>query len=126
MWLYFLAWFGMMALAVVNGVVRESFYRGAVGELRAHQISTLTLLVLIFAYVWIITGWWPAVSGEQAWWIGLMWMLMTVTFEFGMGRFISGKPWKELLLDYNVLRGRVWILIPLGTLVIPWLVYVIK
>jgi hypothetical protein len=37
--------------------------------------------------------------------------VLTVAFEFGFGHFIAHKPWSELRADYNVLRGRVWILV---------------
>jgi|GEM_PF-5194759 len=37
-----------------------------------------------------------------------------------MGRFISHLSWSDMLADYNVLKGRVWIFVPLITLLAPW------
>jgi hypothetical protein len=43
---YFIVWFGMMVLAIVNGVFRDFTYKPYVGDLAAHQISTAVLIVL--------------------------------------------------------------------------------
>jgi hypothetical protein len=32
-------------------------------------------------------------------------------------RAIEGQPWPEVFEDYDVLAGRIWILVPLWTLV---------
>jgi hypothetical protein len=44
---YFVAWFPIIILAFANATVREVVYRKYVGELNAHQLSTLILCVLI-------------------------------------------------------------------------------
>ncbi len=43
---YFFAWFGMMVLAIINGGLRDLAYKSHVGDLPAHQISTVILIVL--------------------------------------------------------------------------------
>lgn len=53
--------------------------------------------------------------------IGLLWMVMTLGFEFGAGHFLFKKPWSELLLDYNIAKGRIWVLVPIVTATAPWL-----
>jgi hypothetical protein len=40
------AWLGVVVLASVNGVLHR-LYVGSLGELRAHQVSTLVLLILL-------------------------------------------------------------------------------
>src|SRR3954465_6319305 len=37
---------------------------------------------------------------------------VTIAFEFGFGRAVAQKPWEELLADYDLARGRLWLLIP--------------
>ncbi len=46
---YAAAWLLLMIAAVANGAVRELVYRPAAGELAAHQISTLTAILLFGA-----------------------------------------------------------------------------
>jgi hypothetical protein len=41
-----LAWIGVVVAAFINGVLHRG-YEGAVGELRAHQVSSGILLILI-------------------------------------------------------------------------------
>jgi hypothetical protein len=121
-WKYFLAWFGMMILAIVNGGIRDYAYKLYVGTLAAHQISTLTLIIIMTGYFWFLTKTWPIQSANQSWMIGTMWFMMTEVFEFGMG-LIGGKPWSTLFYAYNVFAGQVWIFIPLWVLVGPYIFY---
>jgi hypothetical protein len=116
---YFFAWFGMMILAIVNGGLRDFVYKLHVGDLPAHQISTVILMVLLAGYFRLLTAIWPIRSASQAWVIGGMWFLMTEAFEFGMG-FIEGASWSTLFQAYNVCAGQVWIFIPLWVLIGPY------
>lgn len=75
------------------------------------------------AYFWLLASIWPIESSRQAWAIGWMWLLMTLAFEVGLGRFIAGNTWGQVLHDYNVFAGRVWILIPLWTLIGPYVFF---
>jgi hypothetical protein len=120
---YIAAWLGMMALAVLNGIARDRLYGPRVGELAAHQFSTAILLVLFGAYFHVLQHVWPITSAEEAWLIGVAWLLMTLLFETTLGRLVAREPWRKVLADYNVLAGRVWILVPIWVLVGPWVVF---
>ena len=52
-----------------------------------------------------------------------MWLAMTLMFEFGAGHYLFRTPWSTLLADYNLLAGRLWILVLVATLTAPALVY---
>jgi hypothetical protein len=122
MWKYFLAWFGMMILAILNGGIREMVYKQYFGNITAHQISTLFLLALISGYFWFLIKIAPMKSSNQAWIIGGMWFIMTEVFEFGMGVF-SEKSSAELFQAYNIFAGQLWVLIPLWVMISPPLFY---
>ena len=47
---------------------------------------------------------------------------MTLAFEFLFFHYAAGKPWEVLLADYNVLQGRIWVLVPLTELFGPPLI----
>jgi hypothetical protein len=119
---YFFAWFVMMVLAIINGGLRDFAYKSLVGDLAAHQISTVVLVVLLAGYIWFLTRIWPIKSAAQAWIIGGMWFLMTEAFEFGMG-LIAGDSWTKLLHAYNIFAGQVWIFIPLWVLMGPYVFF---
>lgn len=120
---YFFAWFGMMILAIINGGFRDFAYKSLVGDLPAHQISTVILIVLLAGYFWFLTTAWPIKSAPQAWVIGGLWFVMTEAFEFGMGRFIAGDSWSKLFYAYDVLAGQVWIFIPVWVLIGPYVFF---
>ena len=122
---YFLFWFPMLLLAVINGTARDFLYKERVGELAAHQISTFSLLLLFGIYIYLIIAKYPPGSRMQSLLIGFLWLSLTLAFEFGFGRF-TGNSWSKLFGEYNILRGRVWILIPIWVTVAPYLFYNIQ
>ena len=117
---YFLLWFPMVLLAVINGAAREMLYKASLGDLGAHQLSTVTLLLLFSIYIWLVIRRWPPASDRQAMLVGLLWLVLTLAFEFGFGRF-GGRSWSSLLQEYNVVAGTVWVLIPAWVAVAPFI-----
>jgi hypothetical protein len=120
---YFFLWFPIVLLAVLNGTLRDFGYKPFAGDLTAHQISTVTLILLIAVYLRILRTRWKITSANQAWLIGLMWLGMTIAFEFGFGHYIAGNPWSKLLHDYNIAEGRVWCFILIAVLIGPYISY---
>jgi len=103
----------MLVLAIINGTVRDLGYKKYVDELVAHQISTITLLILFSIYMSFIVKKYSPHSGNQAILLGLFWMTLTLFFEFGFGKY-RGNSWEKLLAEYDILKGRIWILIPIA------------
>ncbi len=120
---YLAAWVGMAVLAILNGILREKGYGRFMGDLAAHQVSTLLAIALFGGYVWVFTGWVPIDSPAQAAQIGLLWLCMTVLFEFGFGHFAAGHSWAELLHDYNLFKGRLWVLVLIWIAVAPYVCF---
>jgi hypothetical protein len=120
---YILAWFPMVVIAIANGVLRESWYGKRFSELAAHQISSLTGIILFGVYIWLVVRFWRPASTGQAIAIGLLWLVMTIAFEFLFGHYVAGHSWQRLLHDYNLLAGRIWLLVLLWVAVAPYLFY---
>ncbi|MBL8446270.1 MAG: hypothetical protein JNJ44_02530, partial [Zoogloeaceae bacterium] len=55
----------------------------------------------------------------QGWQVGIGWLASTVVFEFGMGRWVLGKPWSDLLAAYTFTDGNLWPLVLLTVLLAP-------
>ncbi|MFZ5898149.1 MAG: hypothetical protein ACOYU7_03035 [Bacillota bacterium] len=123
MFRYVIAWVPMVLIAIFNGVLREMGYRKYLGELHAHQVSTLTAILLFGLYVWAIIRFWRPESSGQAIAIGVIWLGLTVAFEFLFGHFVMGHPWSRLLHDYNILAGRLWLLVLAWVTVAPYVFY---
>lgn len=123
MWKYVIAWAPMIFIAIANGIFREKFLVGRLRELAAHQASTGILVILFGIYIWIVTRNWKPESAEQAIFIGLLWLGLTVLFEFLFGHYVAGHSWSKLFQDYNILKGRVWILILVWVTIAPYIFY---
>ena len=118
---YILAWIPMIFIGIINGIVREVTYGKYLNELRAHQISTITGVLLFSFYIWTLTRLWSIESPEQALLIGFIWLGLTVVFEFAFGHYVAGHSWSRLLSDYNILAGRVWIVVLIWIAIAPLL-----
>jgi hypothetical protein len=105
------AWLGGTVLAIGNGVAREVLYADRVGDLAAHQISTATFLALFAAYFAALERRWPIATTRRAVEIGATWVLLTVGFEFGFGHWVDGKSWSELLENYDLASGHLFVLV---------------
>jgi hypothetical protein len=123
MWKYLLAWFPMIPIAIGNGALRQGWYGKHVGELAAHQISTGVAIVLFGIYIWLVVRALRPASGRQAFVIGLTWLALTVAFEFLFGHYVAGHSWRALLNDYDLLAGRLWVLVLAWLTLAPYLFY---
>lgn len=113
----------MVFIAIANGFLRDTGYGRHMTELRAHQLSTFTGVVLFGIYIGTIIHFWPPASAGQAIAIGLSWLVMTILFEFGFGHFVAGHSWARLRQDYNMSAGRVWPVILVWVATAPYLFY---
>jgi hypothetical protein len=99
-----LAWMLIILAETVHGAVRELFIAPVLGDLRARQWGVLMGCMLIFAVAWLTVRWIGA-RGRSAWLvIGALWMTLTLTFEFAVGRAL-GYSWQRILSDYDPARG---------------------
>lgn len=115
---YLIAWLGLMVLAFLNGFAREFWLETQYSTGVAYQLSTVLLLVLFTAYFWWLFKRWPVKSTGQAWAVGTIWLLLTLGFEFGLG-LAGGLTWQDLLQQYNVAAGELWIAVPIYVLFAP-------
>ena len=123
---YFLIWIPMVLIAIANGAARDLWYGKHFAVPFAHQLSTLTALLLFSLYIWAVLRIFPLQSSRHAVAIGLMWLGLTIAFEFVFGHYVAGLSWSRLLSDYNVLAGRLWLLIPLWLAIAPYVFYRLK
>lgn len=114
-----IVWLGLLALAVANGAVREAFLTPRVGGAAGHGISTVLLSVGILAMGWLSIPWIGPQSVQDAWLVGIIWVFLTIAFEFLGGHFLFGRPWNLLMADYNILAGRIWVMVLIVSLITP-------
>ena len=120
---YLLAWFAMLGIALGNGILWQFAFAPVMPELRAHQISTLIASLLIGGVVWRVIRRWPPSSGRQALGIGVFWLALTVAFEFFLGLVLARRPLAQVLQDYHLLEGRLWVLFLTWLTLAPWVFF---
>ena len=120
---YSLLWFALAIIAIVNGILREQTYGKFISELAAHQLSTLTGIILSGVFVYFIHRIWAIESSRQAWIIGSIWLILTIIFEFGFGHYIVDHSWKQLISDYNIFQGRLWSLFLVWIFILPVMIH---
>jgi len=120
---HILAWPPMIIVGIANGLLRQVLFAKPLGEQRAHQLSSLTAIVFFGTYIWLLNRWRPLESTGQALLIGGIWLFLTTGFEFLFGRYVAGHSWRELLHDYNIAKGRLWLLVLLWICIAPYLFY---
>ena len=121
-----IAWGVILGGAIVNGMFREAVILPRTGRAVAHAISTVFLCLLIVGIGWLATAWIAPRSIQDAWLVGTAWLVLTLVFEFGAGHFVFGRTWQELLAEYNLLAGRIWIMVLIVTLMTPIITFTLR
>ena len=76
-----------------------------IGDFPARQISVFTGAVLILIVTYFSIDWIKAKTVRQLTLMGVMWVLLTLIFEIGLGRFVFDYSWERVLSDFNLRRG---------------------
>jgi hypothetical protein len=123
---YVIAWVPMLIIAIANGALRQLTFGRVMSEIHAHQFSTVIGAVLIGLFVYVVIRKWPPSSAKQSFWIGLIWLMLTVAFEFAFGRWAMHRTWVQLLGDYNPAAERVWIVFLAWLTVAPYVFFKVR
>jgi len=120
---YLIAWFVMLLVSIANGAIRDFTYGKHLDELTTHQLSTLSSVLLLSIIIWGYLKLYRPSSGKEAVLMGILWMGLTVAFEFLFFHYIGGHSWSELLGNYNIFKGRVWVVVLAWLAIAPYLFF---
>ncbi len=101
----FLVWLVIIAAETVHGILRGVLLVPVVGDLPARQLGVLIGSLLIFAVAYLFIRWMAVQTKLQFLAVGLLWVVLTILFEIGLGRLVLSLPWERLTEDYDVTRG---------------------
>jgi hypothetical protein len=113
-------WFVLVVAAVVNGVFREEVLGTVLDGSILLLASCLLLAVLIFLVTFILIPFIGASKSIIYIGIGLLWVVLTVSFEFLFGSFVAGHSWQEIMQVFNITKGNLFMLDLITTAVSPW------
>lgn len=115
-----LAWLVILCLAIANGALREVVLIPSIGKSLGFILSgaLLSVFVAFVAYAFVRVQ--PGITVLQGFRIGILWLSLTLAFEFSFGRYVQHKSWAELLDAYTFKDGNVWPVVLLITLLAPY------
>lgn len=115
----FLLWLLFIPLAILNGVMRDLVLAPSLGDAAGRALSSVTLSALILGVAMLFI---KRIGVNTLTWlliVGSFWLVLTVLFEFSFFLLVMGHPMDELLLDYDLFRGRLWLLVLATTFFAP-------
>ncbi len=100
----FAAWLFIIAAESVHGTIRQLFIAPVVGDKPARQVGVLIGSAIIFVIAWACIRWIGAKTFGEQLRVGLLWVVLIVIFEFGLGAALGYAP-ERILSDYNPAEG---------------------
>lgn len=107
-------------LAILNGALRDMVLVHALGPTSARLVSGIALCALIVIAAAFAAPWLGKLSPRSFWWIGALWLVLTLGFETAVG-YAQHQSWQRLLDAYTLQGGNLWPLVLVTTLIAPWL-----
>jgi hypothetical protein len=103
-----LAWAIMAVAMSLNGIFRVKVLIPQWGEVWAGIASAASGIALIQLIARQAMQSELPPSPRQRFGVALLWLVLTVAFEFTFGHYVDAKPWSELLANYNLMAGHLW------------------
>lgn len=100
-------WLLILVCAILNGALREFALVPVFGASAGLTLSGMVLCAAILLVALLLVQWFGAQVLYRYIAIGLLWLCLTVLFEFGFGR-AQGKSWAQLLAAYSFQGGNLW------------------
>jgi peptidoglycan biosynthesis protein MviN/MurJ (putative lipid II flippase) len=112
-------WLLILVCAVLNGIFREAVLLPHLGKVGALVLSGILLSVCIVVLALLLVPRLGRLGTRQGISLGVLWLGLTLAFEFGFGRLVQHRPWPELLQAYTFEDGNLWPIVLVVTLVAP-------
>jgi len=118
-------WVILAILTISFAIFREVIFiplSGLDGTVaRAVLLPVAIVYILIVAYLFLQGQ--IDYTQRDTIFMGIMWLVLTIVFEFSFGTFVMGNTLDALLYDYNILAGRTWPFFLLTTAIAPFVVH---
>jgi hypothetical protein len=98
-------WLVIIAAETVHGVLRGVLLVPLVGDLPARQIGVPIGSLIVLAVAYLCIQWIAAGTRVRLLGVGVLWVVLTVLFEVGLGRLALGLSWERITEDYDPARG---------------------
>ncbi|MDH5785935.1 MAG: hypothetical protein OEZ16_10070 [Chromatiales bacterium] len=89
------------------------------GEWHAHLLTVVLSMTAVFLFGAFFLIGNPVEDMALLWWIGGLWLTMSVLFELTLRRLVLGMEWQRALSDYDLRKGRLYSLLLLTVFFTP-------
>jgi len=103
-----LLWLVLLMLAMVNGALREGVLLKLMPRSAAFIASGVLLSAAVLAIAILGIRWLGALRLPGYVLVGLLWLGLTLAFEFSFGMLVRGKSLAEMLDAYRFRDGDIW------------------
>jgi hypothetical protein len=116
-----LIWLLLLALAVGNAAAREQLFVHWLEPQQALMLSGVSLSILVFLATLLTARWLGLRTAGRCWLVGVLWLTLTVLFEFLFGHYVAGHSWETLWQAYRLPSDNLWVLVLAVILLSPYL-----
>ena len=116
-------WVMFVLANVGNERINEALASPELNEYGGHVFSVLRLLafIIIVSYVFISRLQIRRYSQADLLFIGIVWFGLSVAFDIVYKHYFGRSTWEMVILEYNILEGRIRALVLLAELLAPYL-----
>jgi hypothetical protein len=118
-----LYWLPMPVIATLNGIFRGWILIPLLSPIHARQVSSILLILILALYTRIIYAKLRIHFVADALFTGLIWVLLTIAFEFLLGYIILKHSIDVMLMEYNLIAGNLWSLVLVSLFFLPYLYF---
>lgn len=112
-------WLAILLVAILNGALRDAALVSLLGPTVARFLSGIILCAVILAAAGLTARWFGTLSPGSRWYIGALWLVLTLAFELTVG-YAQHQSWQKLLDAYTFQGGNLWPLVLVTTFIAPW------
>ena len=104
-------WFVLIGAEFVHGIARAIWLVPVVGDFQSRQIGVLTGTIINLTVAALFIRWIHPTRVADALAVGVIWFILTLTFEIAFGRAVMRASWQRIGSDYDLIQGG---LLPIG------------
>lgn len=98
-------WLVIIGAEILHGILRTLFLEPLTGDFRARQIAVFTGAIIILTIAYLFVERLHTSNYLQLFAVGILWFVLTISFEIFLGRFVLNMSWERIASDYNLLQG---------------------
>lgn len=115
-------WLIFELISIGLGLVRTAFITPQIGKYGGHVIGTILLIFFVLIITRLLLNLMDVdYTHIDLIAIGVLWLFMTLLFEFSYGYYVLARPWPALLAEYNILEARLGSLVLITEFLAPFL-----